>query len=190
MQASITCVLGMVTCHLNMAISIWRPEWLKDHKVGMFRWRKVIRKGLKRARRLLSGIRRLQSNTIFRWMETSPRYSIACVDQQPNNMQGLSVRCNNACTNLYSNWAPQCERSLFQRKWHFDDILKQYWTTQMSNSRYITSMEMQDLNTNLVCHVTAWLYTVNPTVNLQVLLKLLIRFETILMHAERLGYEI
>ena len=24
--------------------------------------------------------------------------------------------------------------------------------TQMSNSRYIASMEMQDLNTNLVCH--------------------------------------
>ena len=53
---------------------------------------------------------------------------------------------------MYSNWAPLCERSLFQRKWQFDDdILKQYWTTQMSNSRYISSMEMQDLNTNLVC---------------------------------------
>ena len=38
---------------------------VKDHKVGKFRRRKVIRKGLKRARMLLSGIRRLQSNTIF-----------------------------------------------------------------------------------------------------------------------------
>ena len=78
-----------------------RPERLKDHKVGMFRWRKVIRKGLKKARRLLSGICCLQSKTIFRWMGKSLRYSIACVDQQPNNMQGLSViacDANNACT--------------------------------------------------------------------------------------------
>ena len=52
-------------------------------------------------------------------------------------------------------------------------------------------MEMQDLNTNLVRHVTEWLYTINLTVNLQgtegTILK---HFETILMHAERLGYEI
>ena len=39
------------------------------------------------------------------------------------------------------------------KEWHFDDILKQNGTTRASNSRYITSMEMQDLNTNLVCHI-------------------------------------
>ena len=79
--------------HGNMATRV------KDHKVGKFRWRKVIRKGLKRARMLLSGIRRLQSNTIFRWMELSLSYSIACVDQQStDNVQSLPVRCNNACT--------------------------------------------------------------------------------------------
>ena len=48
----------------------WRAgfEWLKHHKVGIF-MKKVIRKGLKRARSLLLGIRSLQGNTIFRWLE-------------------------------------------------------------------------------------------------------------------------
>ena len=43
-----------------------------------FSWRK-FRKGLKRARSFLLGIRRLQGSTIFRWMELSLRYSIACL---------------------------------------------------------------------------------------------------------------
>ena len=38
---------------------------LKGHKVGIF-VKKVLRKGLKRAGILLSVIRRLQGNTIFR----------------------------------------------------------------------------------------------------------------------------
>ena len=37
-------------------------------------------------------------------------------------------------------------------------------------------------------YVTEWLHTVKPTVNLQG--TVLIHFETILKHAERLGYEI
>ena len=43
-------------------------EWLKHHKVGIF-VEKVIRKGLQRARSLLSGIHSLQGNTIFHWVE-------------------------------------------------------------------------------------------------------------------------
>ena len=48
-------------------------------------------------------------------------------------------------------------------------------------------MEMQDLNTNLVMSPSDFC-TVNLTVNLQG--TVLIHFETILKHAERLGYEI
>ena len=43
-------------------------EWLKHHKVGIF-VEKVIRKGLQRARSLLSGTHSLQGNTIFHWVE-------------------------------------------------------------------------------------------------------------------------
>ena len=45
-----------------------RPELLNSTK-WEFSWKKVIRKGLKRAKNLLSGIRSLQGNTIFRWVE-------------------------------------------------------------------------------------------------------------------------
>ena len=59
MQAQIACVLGLVTCHLNQ--SRWQQ--------AAARVKKVIRKGLKRARSLLSGIRSLTGNTILRWVE-------------------------------------------------------------------------------------------------------------------------
>ena len=59
MQAQIACVLGLVTCHLNQS------KWQQ----AAARVKKVIRKGLKRARSLLSGIRSLIGNTILRWVE-------------------------------------------------------------------------------------------------------------------------
>ena len=58
-------------------------EWLKHHKVGIS-WKKVIRKGLKRARSLLSGIRSLQANTIFRWLELTKTE-----DPEKNNWQNF-----------------------------------------------------------------------------------------------------
>ena len=74
MQASITCVLGLVTCLLNqsnVAVSAGQEllfgtagfECLKHHKVGIF----VEKDNSQRS--LLSGIRSLQGNTIFRRVE-------------------------------------------------------------------------------------------------------------------------
>ena len=62
-------------CHLNqtnmalqtnMATKIFALNGWKIEKKFEYSCRKVFRKGLKRARSLLSGIRRLQGNTIFR----------------------------------------------------------------------------------------------------------------------------
>ena len=51
----------------NMAASAVLNDW--NTIKWEFSWKKVIRKGLKRARSLLSGIRSLQGNTIFRWLQ-------------------------------------------------------------------------------------------------------------------------
>ena len=70
MQASIACILGLVTCHLNQSNMVsstsqsccFEQLVLNDWNTTKweFLWKKVIRKGLKRARRLLSEICSLQ----------------------------------------------------------------------------------------------------------------------------------
>ena len=138
-------------------------EWLKGHKVGIF-VKKVLRKGLKRAGILLSVIRRLQGNTLFRWMELSLRYSIACLGNVLSttwspmaiNMQGLSVRCK------YCN---KTKRPRYQIRdtlqvWKcnlqgtvFKCILKLFWSTLQDSAKKskmkIYCTEMHDLSKNV-----------------------------------------
>ena len=88
---------------------------------------------------------------------------------------------NNACT------VTERHNTSVKEAFSKGDGILIFWSNTESSSRYITSMEMQDLNTNLVCHVTEWLCTVSQLPRNGTYY---IHFETILKHAERLGYEI
>ena len=74
--------------------------------------------------------------------------------QQPKHARLVSCQCDTTVLST-TVW-----RKPFSKEMAFWWYLKQNWTTQMSNSRYIASMEMQDLNTDLVCH-SEWLCTVD-----------------------------
>ena len=124
MQASTACVLGLVTCDLNQnnmaasagQICCFEQLVLNDWNTIKleFSWKKVIRKGLKRARSLLSGIRSLQGNTIFRWLELT-----STEDPEKNNSTDKIV----CISDQSSAWRPQ-------RSFKFD------WEKKMGKVRW------------------------------------------------------
>ena len=107
MQASIACVLGPVTSHLNMAI--WRPELLICMAEKPQSWNVAMKK---------SNLQRLKKSKKFAFRNSpfTKQHNISLngtkskifdrvrrsTTQQVNNMKGLSVRCKK-CMYMYSN---------------------------------------------------------------------------------------
>ena len=73
---------------------------------------------LKRARSLLSGIRRLQGKHNISLNGTKSKiFDRVCRSTTLTTCKACQCNANNACT--VTVWKrPQCERGLFQRKWH------------------------------------------------------------------------
>ena len=160
--------------------AIWRPIWRPelDHKVGIF-VKKSISQKLKKSKKFSfrnSPLTRQHSISLNGTNSKDIRSRVSeMFYQRPKHARLVSCQCD-ATVLSTTVW-----RKPFSKEMTFWWYLKQNWTTQMSNSRYIASMEMQDLNTNLV---SLWV----TAVNLQG--TVLLHFETILKHAERLDYEI
>ena len=174
MQASIACILGLVTSHLNMAI--WRRELLFCMAERPQSWNVPMKKcnsqRLKRTRSLLSGIRRLQSNTIFCWMELSlkifGRVRRSTIQQHARLVSAMQVM---HVQQLSATVWSKTERLRCQ----IQGIL-QVWKCKIW--------------TQIGLHVTEWLCTVNNSTSREPYLYILRSFEPILKHAKRLGYEI
>ena len=129
--------------------AIWRPIWRPelDHKVGIF-VKKSISQKLKKSKKFSfrnSPFTRQHNISLNGTNSKDIRSRVSeMFYQQPKHARLVSCQCD-ATVLSTTVW-----RKPFSKEMTFWWYLKQNWTTQMSNSRYIASMEMQDLNTNLV----------------------------------------
>ena len=131
--------------------AIWRPIWRPelDHKIGIF-VKKSISQRLKKSKKFSfrnSPFTRQHNISLNGTNSKDIRSRVSeMFYQQPEHARLVSCQCDAPVLSI-KVW-----RKPFSKEMEFWWYLKQSWTTQMSNSRSIASMEMQDLNTNLVCH--------------------------------------
>ena len=118
MQASIACVLGLVTCHSNgyQSNMAARKLRLKDHKVRIFV--KKISERLKKSKKFF-----FRNSPFTRQHNMSLNGTKSKIfDRVPRKYIVNNPKCK-ACqydANIACNCkAPPCERGLFQRKWYF-----------------------------------------------------------------------